>query len=358
MKKTILCTYLLIYTIQLPAQDLPDTILTFADAAVTAYSKAYPGVSVSVSGNGAIVWNKTVGFRDLEAREQVSRSTKFNIYSTSKFISGLAFLKLAYEQGLDFLDQDIRQIDPSLPLHYEGITIRHLLTHTSGIRHYKGRKDWIQFSDLRCDSPADAVAYFADDPLKDEPGGKSIYTTFGMTLASHLLEKITGKKYEDALNGLIPFSEKVRVDDVAADKAKPYIRKGKQFEVIKGLSAECKYGGGGLIASSDQLVEAGQFLYDGSIAPLEEIKRLLATQYPPGEERGTSFGMGNGITASFNGQKVLYANMGGASPGGRSYLLVLADLQVAVAITTNCEGDGEQAYQLSMALAKKFAGLE
>jgi len=125
------------------------------------------------------------------------------------------------------------------------------------------------------------------------------------------------------------------------------------------MSAECKYGGGGLIGSSDQLAEAGQMFYDGSLLPLADLKALLKNEYPEGKNNGVAFGMGTGISQKLvEGQKVLFATMGGASPGGRSYLLVFADLQVAVALTTNCEGDGEQAYQFALALAKKFTGLE
>ncbi len=340
-------------TLQSYSQADSDDIRSFAEEQVAAFAEDYPGVSVSVSHRGRIVWNTTHGYRDLERQLPVEPTTKFNIYSTSKFITGLAFLKLVHSGQLESLDVRVRDLDPTLPITYDAMTLRHLLTHTSGIRHYNGKQDWKRFADLRCASPAEAVAYFANDPLKAPPGQEEIYTTYGMVLASHLLEKITGLDYLAALNQLLPFRTPLELDSETAEKAVPYRRKGKNYRVYPGLSAECKYGGGGLIASSDQLAQAGQFFYDSSVVPLEELKQLLQADWPTGATSGVSFAIGSGISESVG----LHANQGGASPGGRSYLLVLAEQEVAVAITTNCEGDGEKSYELALALAKRFAGI-
>lgn len=336
------------------SQTIPDSVIAFSEAMVLDYAKDYPGVSVSVAKGDTLVWNKGIGFSDLENKEPVASDTKFNIYSTSKFITGLAYLNLVKEQGRELLDKRIIDIDPNLPESWKGITVGHLLTHTSGIRHYKGRKDWIGFSDLRCASPEDAMQYFMDDPLKAKPGEKDIYTTYGMAVASHILEKLTGKNYMDALNGLLSFDAPITLDNEGAIKATPYIKRGPNYTALEGLSAECKYGGGGLIASSSQLLQAGMHLYDNSIMPLEEVKDLYQEIYSDGKSNGIAFAMGSGISETLG----LYANMGGASPGGRSYLMVLADQKVAVALTTNCEGPGEKAYELASQLAKKFAGIE
>lgn len=354
--KSYLLFSILFFSI-IPSQEIPKSVLEAAEKEVFAYAKDYPGVSVSVSVNGEIAWNQVNGFSDIGAKTPVNQDTKFNIYSTSKLITGLAFLKLIHTQQLKSLDTKIREIDSSLPKSYDQITIRHLLTHSSGIRHYTGKKDWKAFNELRCSNPQEALKHFINDPLVAEPGEKKVYTTYGMALASHLLEKITGHNYQESLNQLLPFSSTILLDQENRSKATPYIRKGSNFKEIGELSAECKYGGGGLIASSKQLVEAGQMLYDGSLMPLNELKNLMKAEWKTGDNKGTSFAMGCGET-DLDGQMVFYANMGGASPGGRSYLLVLADLKVAVAITTNCEGEGIDAYNLSMSLAKKFAGIE
>ena len=322
------------------------------------YSKDYPGVSVSIIKGDSFMWKKSFGKYDIEDAKPVSEKTKFNIYSTSKFITGLAFLKLVQE-GKISLDQKINTIDPDLPKAYSKITIKHLLTHTSGIRHYQGKKDWIRFGSLMCDSPKEAMEFFIDDPLKAIPGQKEIYTTYGMVTASHILEKITGKKFQDAINYLLPFSTTLELDGANKSKATPYIRKGDKFKVYPDLNAKCKYGGGGFIASADQLAEAGQMLFSEEIAPLDQIKSHFKTQWQKDAKSGIAFGTGAGISdESFGRPDVLYIAQGGGSPGGRSYLFVVADLEISVAITANLQGNGDDAYELAFDLIKKIANIE
>lgn len=320
-----------------------------ADSLVQEYARSYPGISVSVSQHGRLVWNSTAGFLNVERKEAVVRSTKFNIYSTAKFITGLAFLRLVQTGQIPNLDVKVVDIDPSLPPAYRDITLRHILTRTSGIRHYSGDRDWKRFSDLRCVSPREALQYFINDPLRAQPGKKEIYSTYAMVLASHLLEVITGRPFIDAVNDLLPLSEKLTLDSDTAPKATPYYKRGRQFRSVPRLSAECKFGGGGIIASSDQLAEIGQLFYNESIIPLPKLKQLFQYDWPAGKQNGTSFAISSGIDRG-----ILYSNMGGGALGGRSYLLVRADLKIAVAITANYEGDGMMAYRLAAALANAF----
>jgi len=339
---------------------VPDSVKLYAKQKVNAFAKDYPGLSVAVSHRGKIVWQTQVGYANLEKKTPVTANTKFNIYSTSKMITGLAFLKLLHTGKLKSLDVKLGTIDPQLPKKFHNITIKHLLTHTSGIGHYQGRKDWIKFAALRVNTPAEAVAYFANRKLQTSPGRKYKYTTYGMVLASHILEKITGKKYEEALNHLLRFSSPITLDSPTAAKATPYRKKRKQWQVLPNINAASKYGGGGLIASAAQLMEAGQLLYSNSFMPPNKLKNYFRTSFPQGKNNGVAFGTGAGIVPKFKNYKgeILYTLMGGGSPGGRSYLAVLVDLKVAVAITANFEGDGEKAYKMAFGLAKKFAGLE
>jgi len=233
MLKSVLFSILLCFLIPTTKQEIPTAVKTFAEQKLDEFARDYPGISVSVSLNGKIAWNRTAGFSDINQQKAVSRDTKFNIYSTSKLITGLAYLKLVHSGKIKSLDQKIREIDPSLPKSWDQVTLRHVLSHTSGIRHYKGKKDWMKFSNLRCSSPAEAMEFFKNDPLKFKPGQKDQYTTFGMVVASHLLEKITGKSYVDALNELLPFSTDVNLDGESVNKATPYVKSGSKYKVYE-----------------------------------------------------------------------------------------------------------------------------
>ena len=317
------------------------------------YSKDYPGSSITIIQENQIAWQKEAGYADVKNQLPVTSNTKFNIYSTSKFILGLAYLKLV-DQGKVSLDQKIRELDPDLPESYADITIKHLLTHRSGIRHYDGKKDWIAFAELDVNSPEEAVAYFKNDPLVHKPGEKEQYTTFGMVLASHLLEIITGKDFESAINEILTFSEPLNLDSKDAKKSATFLKIGKEINV----NAKSKFGGGGFIASSQQLAEAGAMLFDESINTIDNIKAMFKGQWESDVTNGIAFGTGAGFSKETFGQPdVLYCAIGGGSPGGRSYLFVVVDLKISIAVTTNLEGDGEEAYQLVFDLVKQLANM-
>ncbi len=311
------------------------------------YAKDYPGVSITIFRGDELFWEKAYGYSNIEKQIEVDSNTKFNIYSTSKFITGLAFLKLTLENKIN-LEETLGDLDLKLPNDYSNITIGQLLNHTSGIRHYKGKKDWIKFSKMSCESTEDALDHFVNDPLLAEPGEKNVYTTFGMVMASCVLEEKTNLDFVSALNQILSLSKPLELDKPDAVKATPYVKKGSKMVIYPNLDASCKFGGGGLIASSYQLAEVGKKLYDGSIASVDQIKETFKAEWKPGENSGIAFGTGGGISnESFGQPDVFYIAMGGGSPGGRSYLFVVADLEMSVAITANMEGDGEDAYQLA-----------
>ncbi len=358
--KELLIAFLISYLIasDLFGQSVSEETLQYAHESAQTFAKDYPGLTITVFKENQIAFQMAFGNKDISKKEPVDNNTLFTIYSTSKFITGLAFLKLVQEGRIDDLNKSIHEIDPSLPEHYKGVTVRHLLTHRSGIRHYQGRKDWMSFAALQVNSPREAMDYFIQDPLRSAPGEEESYTTFGMVVASHILEKITGMTYQEALNDLLPFSTPILLDQDSEMKATPYLQKGKKYTVVEGMGAASKYGGGGLIATSQQLAEAGKMLYDGSIAPLDEIKESYKNEYPEEAKYGTAFAMGSGFSSNYGDEPVMYANMGGGSPGGRSYVLVLVDFKVSVALTGNLEGDGEKAYKICIDLAKRFAGID
>jgi len=143
------------------------------------------------------------------------------------------------------------------------------------------------------------------------------------------------------------------LDSVAASKATPYVDKGEGFEVIPVLSAERKFAGGGLIASSRQLADAGSLLTQGHLGTSVQLQHnLMAAKH---EKGNYSYGMGAGVSTQGEHVGTLHVNMGGGSPGGRGYLLVFVEPGVSVGIAGNAEGEGDQVAAIAIALAKWFA---
>ena len=306
-----------------------------AQALFDTMAAQYPALNATVMVDGAIIWEAEGGTNRLPG-DGVAQD--YNVYSVAKLMVALAYLRLEQTRDLD-LDTPVRTIDPDLPPHYEGVTLRQLIDHRAGVRHYTSEADWIAFSERRCAVPADALGHFIQDPLSPPTEGESEYTTYGYVLLSHLLVQITGAQtFDAAMSDVLGEAYTAHRDSEDAGKAANWIDLGEGLEQVEGLSAECKFGGGGLLASSRDMALMLDRLAAGDLVEIAS----LADQ--PGQWAGYD------PRADLH-----YAAHSGGSPGGRSFMITYAEPRVSVAVTANA--DGENFYALSVGLADIFAGL-
>ncbi len=316
-----------------------------AQAAFDALATHFPALNAVVLQDGDVAWSATGG---ASATDSDGLNQRYNIYSIAKMITGAAYHRLEQTTGLD-LNQAITAIDPELDEAYQRVTLRHLLGHTAGLRHYRGEADWRAFNDRRCVTPADALPHFISDPLTSEPGDRFQYTTFGFALLSHLLVKITGaESFDAAMAETLGDAYGFETDRDGADKATPYLAEGDSFQPIS-LSAECKFGGGGLIGSAMDLARFGEALTNGIVAP----SALKSWTTKDGEEIGVAYGMSVGFSESM---ATRYALHSGGSPGGRGFLLVLFEPKIVVALTAN--SDGPNHADTAVAIGRAFAAAD
>lgn len=331
-----------------------------AEEIVSPLTARYPALSVTVYQRGQVVWTRHAGYADAARTIPVGPDTRFNIYSTAKAVTGLAYARLAQSESID-LDGPVTRIEPGLPPPYRAVTLRQLLSHTAGVRHYRSPADWLAFSNRRCATPQAALDYFAADALDFPPGERRQYSSFGFVLLSRLFVKVVGEPdFAVALNRTLGPWARFSLDREDAAKAQPYILASQSPEPVsgvdpealvplKGLSAECKFGAGGLLASSDDLAWVGAALSAGEIVPTENIPSLL------GADRGgddVAFGVAAGTTMTPAGTFTVISQSG-AAPGGRSYLYVLVEPQISVAIAGNF--DGPDLSRAAKALARLWA---
>lgn len=313
-----------------------------AERLFDAVAAHYPALNVTVRRRGAIVWERTGGTAR-DPRDGVERD--YNFYSTAKMLTGLAYARLEQE-GLD-LGRSVRTIDPQLPAAYQPVTLRHLLTHTSGVRHYRqGGEDWVAFSARRCAVPADALPHFIDDPLSFPPGERLQYSSYGFVLLSHLLVRVTGEPtYDAAMRRVLGDAYTEQTDRQGADKGVAYLSQNGAFTPMPNLSAECKFGAGGLIASARDLALTGEALYAGRIVDLARAPGVFA---PTSATNPFAYGA---VVRVVDGIHTI--GHSGGSPGGRGYLEVWMEPRVAVGLTGNVEGPGLG--ELAAGLARLFA---
>lgn len=146
--------------------------------------------------NGEIVFSQAYGYANLKTKDSLTMESSFQLASISKPITALAVLILK-QDGKIGIDDTLTKYIPELP--YPGITIRHLLTHRSGLPNYMyfAEKDW-----LNKEIPLtnrDVIDLMVRNQYKPYylPDKRYNYSNTNFALLAYIVEKVSGMKFED-----------------------------------------------------------------------------------------------------------------------------------------------------------------
>lgn len=179
--------------------------------------------SALVAENGKVIYKGGFGLANMEWNIPNTPDTKFRLGSITKQFTAMLTLQLV-EQGKIKLDGKISDYLPDYRKDIgEKVTIHHLLTHTSGIPSYTGQPGFFQNVSRNPYKVADFVKQYASGNLEFEPGTKYSYNNSGYFLLGAIVEKITGKTYEQALKEMI--FDKVGMTNTGYDRHDPLIQK-------------------------------------------------------------------------------------------------------------------------------------
>ena len=152
-----------------------------------------PGCALGVYHNGRVEYARGYGMANLELGVALSPQSVFDIGSTSKQFTAMSIMLLARDGKLS-LDDDIRKFIPELPKYKETITIRHILTHTSGIRDYLTLWALAGVDDADLTTDQDALDLIVRQrELNFAPGEQWLYSNSGFFLASVIVQRTSGK---------------------------------------------------------------------------------------------------------------------------------------------------------------------
>ena len=151
---------------------------------------------------GEIVSKGALGFRDAEDKLPITEDTIFQLASISKTFTGTAVMLLV-RQGKLSLEDRITKYFPELTA-YEGVTVRHLLNHTSGIPDYFDDADWfidIWKKEKRVPGNDEILRFLRETKAKPyfAPGEGLHYSNTGYNLLALLVERLSGVPYEEFL---------------------------------------------------------------------------------------------------------------------------------------------------------------
>ena len=345
------------------------TAMDEVDARLQRYSGDVPGAALLVLRDGEAVVRRGVGLADFEAGVPVTPSTNFRLASVSKQFTAAAVLLLA-EDGRLRLDDPVRRWLPALPASADGVTLHHLLSHTSGLPDYEDLmaadfEGQVRDADVLCllatGSPcatgggaagfaADAAARPPAPPASSAgpaaggsgpwfaPGAAYRYSNTGYALLALVVEAASGMAYPDVLReriflplGMAGSVAYVNGAGEVADRAWGHSADGRGWRRTDQSTTSAVLGDGGIYASIDDLAKWDAALYDDRL--LSDASRALAfspqTTTPTGEDAVAAYGYGWRL----DGQGLLWHS--GETIGFRNVILRWPAQRLTVVLLSN-----------------------
>ncbi len=337
----------------LAAQDATALVSLVDRALARTVTAGGAGCSVGLSLGDARL-TRSAGLADLERSVALTPASIIEAGSVSKQFTAAAVLLLALEGKLD-LDADVRRWFPELPVYDAPVTVRHLLTHTSGLR------DWGAVVQLegwprgaRAHTNAHVLQVAARQrALNYTPGATYSYTNTGYNLLAILVERVSGQSLaaftRDRLFTPLGMTSTSWRDDhrrVVPGRALAY---GAGTAPRLNMPDESAYGNGGLLTTAADLLRWTEALNTRALgAPFGDslTRRMVLT----GGDT-IDYALGVNVLAHRGTRELSHS---GSTGGYRAHLLAFPDRRGGVAVL--CNGAGFNATQLAEQLADSVIG--
>lgn len=311
----------------------PDLSEARAHLEATASAGRMSGV-ILIGRGDEIVLHEAYGFADVELGVAMRTDHVLRIGSLTKPITASAVI-VAVDRGLLSLDDRLcDRLDPC-PESWRPVTLRHLLSHTSGVPDYFGALEAVPVEETAMEVRRVLGGLPADSPLESPPGAEYAYSNFNYVLAGVVLEQATGMYWEDALRALVlePLDlSTIRYDDVhaiVANRARGYARNEQLGLRNIDYDDHAAYAAGGLLASARDL-----FGWSRGVLTAELFEAaLLEESLSP---RLGDYGLGWQVRRFFG--RRIYNHTGGID-GFSSHIAHYPDEQITIVVLHNVEDD-------------------
>lgn len=294
-----------------------------------------PGLSIAVALNDKMVYAAGFGLADVENEVPARGDTVYRIASISKTFGTTAILQLAEKKKLKVDDP----ITATVPSFRHPVTLRQIMAHSSGIRHYKPGENG---SMERFNTLEDAIKIFKDDPLLFPPNTGNQYSSYAFNLLQGPIEKLSGQPLETYLTenifkpaGLTATSLEYG-ERIVPHRARPYERtKDGQLRNSPYVDNSIKWLGGGLISSAEDLIRYSIALDQGKLVNADSLK-LMNTANKLNNGTVSEYSLGWELSDDPPNKAGLhYVDKYGSGTGVSTYLLRVPDRHYAVAVLIN-----------------------
>ncbi|MFC0773345.1 serine hydrolase domain-containing protein [Terrimonas alba] len=291
--------------------------------------------SLVIARDGNVIYTRAIGYSQIRGTEKkpLTMANRYRIGSITKMFTATMVLQLVEEGKLKLTDT-LDKFFPQIP-NAKKITIVQILSHRSGIPNVRRDQNSQGNVNTTPITKEEMLALIAKATPDFEPDSKQSYSNSGYFLLGLIIEKLTGRPYEEALRerittriGLKDTYTATGSIDVNKNESLTYFNVGGDWKQVPETHPSILFGGGSIVSTPNDLAKFIQALFDGKIVSMESLDRMKTIR--------DGDGLGIGMEPfTFTG-KTFYGHAGGGDNYG-AWLSYLTEEKLAVAYTTNAK---------------------
>lgn len=293
-----------------------------------------PGLSVAVVKEGRIVLAKGYGWANVESKVAATPETVYPLASLTKQFTATAIMLLVQDGKLGLDDKISRYLDYTPP-NWKDVTIRQLLTHSSGIKDYLNE---MNSSTRNGTNPEEIVAGIGQMPLNFTPGSQAFYSNTGYLVLGIIIKRASGKSYDEFLAERVfkPLgmrqTRRDSPDDIILNRAAGYVWWGNKLHNSPYVHPTLyDNADAGLISSVTDLARWDAALYRNNLLTDSSRAQMGSpVKLSDGVTRAYGFGW---LLEEVNGHKLLYHN--GNRVDTSTFIGRFVDDKLTVIVLTN-----------------------
>lgn len=290
--------------------------------------------SVLVARDGKAVFSSGYGLASIELNVDNSPQTIFRLGSITKQFTGMA-ISMLQERGKLSVGDSVCKFISECPPAWNPITIKNLLTHTSGVPSYTEFPDFAKTTILPT-TTTEMIGVLKTKPLEFKPGEKFAYSNSGYFILGEVIERASGDTYEKFLedNIFVPLGMEDSGYDsptrIIKNRAAGYVRQGGKVLNASYMDMSVPYAAGSLYSTTGDLLLWDQALYTEKLVSKKSLDEIFT---PFAGESG--YGFGWGIGKAFERRSISH---GGGIYGFSTEISRFPDDRLTVIVLTNFQG--------------------
>ena len=282
--------------------------------------------SVALSKNGELIYSKSTGYADLEYKIKATEKTKYRIGSITKSFTSVLIFKAIEKKKLD-INETIDTWFPAIT-NSNKITIKHLLTHRSGIHNFTNNANYLQWN-TQSKTEKEMIEIIENGGSDFQPNSRAMYSNSNFVLLTFILEKTFNMSYAELVQTHIVKPLRL-TNTYVFGKVNPKNNEAKSYHYFGSWIKEAEtdfsvpLGAGAITSTPTDLIKFANALFEGQLLTPESLKIMKTIKE----------GYGSGLFQIPFYSKIGFGHTGGID-GFRSVYSYFEDDKISYALTSN-----------------------